>query len=426
MKNTNAAPQDNHNKSIFYGWFLLPVAGLGLFLSGPGQTYNISVFVDPIMEDTGWSRTLISSIYTAGSLTASVTMIVVGRLLDKYGARVMLSSVALLFGFALLFMGTIDKPLELYLGFTLLRTLGQGSLILIPTTLVSLWFVRLRGKATALSTLGLSLSQAILPIFTLTLVMNFGWRSAWSLLGLMIWVALILPSILIVRRSPESIGSVPDGMPSIQTNEITDSQSNSADESDWNVKEALGTRTFWLLLFAGSSQSLITTALIFHQISIFSTKGLDANLAAFTITLMAIFSLLGNLFSGYLTDKFPNRYIIVVSNSTIIIAMILVLYISSPVHALIYGGLMGFGSGIHMNVTTVIWPNYFGRTHLGSIRGIATTSGVASAALGPMPFGILFDITGSYSLSIVLFFILPTACAIAAVLATPPKKNTPP
>ena len=121
-----------------------------------------------------------------------------------------------------------------------------------------------------------------------------------------------------------------------------------------------------------------------------------------------------------------SRYIIVVSNSIIIIAMILVLYISNPLHALIYGGLMGFGSGIHMNVTTVIWPNYFGRTHLGSIRGIATTSGVASAALGPMPFGILFDITGSYSLSIVLFFILPTACAIAAILATPPKKNTPP
>ena len=425
MNIKTGSTQNNHNASIFYGWFLLPVAGLGLFLSGPGQTYNISVFVDPIMEDTGWSRTLISSIYTAGSLTASVTMIVVGRLLDKYGARVMLSSVALLFGFALLFMGTVDKPLELYLGFTLLRTLGQGSLILIPTTLVSLWFVRLRGKATALSTLGLSLSQAILPILTLTLVMNFGWRSAWSLLGLMIWVALILPSILIVRRSPESIGSVPDGIPSIKANEITDSQSNSNDESDWTVKEALGTRTFWLLLFAGSSQSLITTALIFHQISIFSTKGLDANLAAFTITLMAIFSLLGNLFSGYLTDKFPNRYIIVVSNSIIIIAMILVLYISNPVHALIYGGLMGFGSGIHMNVTTVIWPNYFGRTHLGSIRGIATTSGVASAALGPMPFGILFDITGSYSLSIVLFFILPTTCAIAAILATPPKKHTP-
>ena len=97
MNNKNISPQDNHNKSIFYGWFLLPVAGLGLFLSGPGQTYNISVFVDPIMEDTGWSRTLISSIYTAGSMSASVTMIIVGRLLDKYGARIMLSSVALLF-----------------------------------------------------------------------------------------------------------------------------------------------------------------------------------------------------------------------------------------------------------------------------------------------------------------------------------------
>ncbi len=425
MNNKNISPQDNHNKSIFYGWFLLPVAGLGLFLSGPGQTYNISVFVDPIMEDTGWSRTLISSIYTAGSMSASVTMIIVGRLLDKYGARIMLSSVALLFGFALLYMGTIDKPLELYVGFTLLRTLGQGSLILIPTTLVSIWFVRLRGKATSLSTLGLSLSQAILPIFTLTLVMHFGWRSAWSLLALIVWISLIPTTLLIVRRSPESIGSVPDGISNTESNQFNPT-STLDNESDWTVKEALSTRTFWLLLFAGSSQSLITTALIFHQVSIFATKGLDANLAALTITLMAIFSLLGNLFSGYLTDKFPNRYIMVISNALTLIGMILVLYISNPSHALIYGGLMGFGSGIYMNVTTVIWPNYFGRTHLGTIRGVATTSMVASAAMGPMPFGILFDITGSYSLSIVLFLVLPTACAIAAILATPPEKKRSP
>ena len=175
--NTNKAYYSEQKSTLFYGWIILPVAGLALFLSGPGQTYNISVFIDPIIEDTGWSRTLISSIYTAGSMSASFGMIIVGRLLDRYGARTMLVLIGVLFGIALLFMGTVKVPFALYLGFAAIRTLGQGSLILIPTTLVSLWFVKFRGKATALATLGLPLSQAMLPILTLTLIAQFGWRS---------------------------------------------------------------------------------------------------------------------------------------------------------------------------------------------------------------------------------------------------------
>jgi sugar phosphate permease len=420
--NTNKSYHQEPKPALFYGWIILPVAGLALFLSGPGQTYNISVFIDPIIEETGWSRTLISSIYTAGSLSASLGMIIVGRLLDKYGARIMLVLIGVLFGIALLFMGTVKVPIALYLGFAAIRTLGQGSLILIPTTLISLWFVKFRGKATALATLGLPLSQATLPILTLTLISRFGWRSAWSILAISVWILLIIPAIFIVRRSPESLGLSPDGNDVSPKHEEISKSEASPQKTDWTVREALSTRTFWLLLFAGSSQSLITTALIFHQISIFSTRGLDAHLAAFAITVMAVMSLFGNLISGYLADKFPNRYVIVISNGIILIAMIFVLYISNATHALIYGCLLGLGSGIHMNITTVIWPNYFGRTHLGSIRGIATMGGVASAALGPMPFGILFDITGNYSMSILLFVALPTACAIAAIFAKPPLK----
>ena len=155
-----------------------------MFTSGPGQTYTVSVFVNPIIEELGWSRTSVSGLYTAGSLTAAVAMFLVGRLLDQYGARVVLPAVVVLFGFALIFIGQVSQQWHLYAGFALIRILGQGSLTLIPTTLIAVWFVRFRGRVMALNSLGAVASQAAFPPLLHLLISAYGWRSAWVALGL--------------------------------------------------------------------------------------------------------------------------------------------------------------------------------------------------------------------------------------------------
>lgn len=408
---------------IFYGWVILPVASLALFVSGPGQTYTISVFVDPIIEDMGWSRTLVSSLYTAGSLSAAAAMVVVGYLLDRYGARVMLMGVGVLLGFAALWMSRVGQPVELYLGFAALRALGQGSLTLIPTALVALWFIRRRGKATAIASLGLVASQATFPPITHLLISQLGWRNAWVALALMVWGALLLPVFTLVRRDPESVGLRPDGDPASSQLLEHGSIQSGQHEIDWTLREALHTPTFWLLLFAASSQPLISTGLVFHQVSLFADKGLDAGLAAVALTIMAMTALVGTVLAGLLTDRLPNRYVLASAQVILMAAMLWTFVVSQPWEALVYGGILGIGSGLFMTTSTVIWPNYFGRKHMGSIRGIATTSMVAFAALGPMPFGLLFDLTGSYTIPILSFLALPAACAIAAVLAVPPSKG---
>ena len=93
---------------FFYGWIILPVAAFALFMSGPGQTYTISIFVDPMIAELGWSRTMVSGLYTAGSLTAGAVMILAGRLLDRYGARTVLAAAAAVFGLAALWSCTLD------------------------------------------------------------------------------------------------------------------------------------------------------------------------------------------------------------------------------------------------------------------------------------------------------------------------------
>ena len=108
----------------------------------------------------------------------------------------------------------------------------------------------------------------------------------------------------------------------------------------------------------------------------------------------------------------------------LIFAMLLTFVMAHPWQAVLYGLSLGLAGGILMTTAAVIWPNYFGRAHLGSIRGVVTAGMVASAALGPLPFGFLFDVFNSYTLAVAIFLALPAACAIAAFAATPPRRRT--
>ena len=391
-----------------------------MFTSGPGQTYTVSVFVNPIIEDLGWSRTSVSGLYTAGSLTAAAAMFLVGRLLDQHGARVVLPAVVVLFGFALIFIGQVSQQWHLYAGFALIRILGQGSLTLIPTTLIAVWFVRLRGRVMALNSLGAVASQAAFPPLIHLLISVYGWRSAWVALGLTVWLLMLIPAILLVRRSPESIGLLPDGDGVPSEGQIS---SAVADEVNFTLPEALKTRAFWLLIFAGSSQSLIGTALVFHHVSVMDSLGLSTVVAASALSVIAPGALSGTFIAGFLCDRFPNRFVLVGGQLVLVFAMLLTFVMAHPWHAILYGLSLGLAGGTLMTTAAVIWPNYFGRTHLGSIRGVVTAGMVASAALGPLPFGFLFDISNSYTMAVAIFLALPAACAVAAFAATPPRRR---
>ncbi|MCL0101494.1 MFS transporter, partial [Dehalococcoidia bacterium] len=329
-----------------------------------------------------------------------------------------------LLGLAVLAMSMIENPVQLYGGFAALRTLGQGSFTLIPTTLVALWWIRLRGRAIAIITLGITGAQAGLPPLTHWLIESYGWREAWAVLGIGVWIIVLLPSAVLVRRSPESVGLKPDGQALAQTEGT--SQTPTISEPSWSLRQIIPTRTFWLLFFASSSPPLLTTGLMFHNTSLLETRGLDAGTAAFVISTMAPMAVLATFVTGYCADRFTNRYLMAASHAMLGLAAVVPLLISESWHAFIYGAAMGMAMGSAMTMINVIWANYYGRANLGSIRGASTMGVVAFAALGPLPFGILYEATGSYTLPILIFLSLPVASGICSILAGPPSLKTTP
>ncbi len=405
-----------------YGWVIVVVAWLGMFMSGPGQTFVVAIFIDPIIEDTGWSRTTVSAVYSAGSICAFLGAVVAGRAFDKFGARVVLTAVAALFGLATVLMGQVTHPVHLFLGFWGIRSLGQTALSMVSTSTVNIWFVRFRGKATAITSLAAPVSQIALPPLIYLLIVNNGWRSTWFMLGIAIWVVLLPPAILLVRRSPESVGLKPDiGRKDVLS--LSDSQSSEKEDS-WTAKQALKTKAFWLIIFAGTAGSLIGTAMTFHHMSIMNSRGIADTQATLMLSLTAAVGVFSTMLTGHLLDKLPNRFNLVAGQLALMASMAWTFMIQELWHAVIYGIFTGMAQGLIYTTMIVIFPNYFGRKHLGTIMGVATIGMVVSSGLGPLPFGALYEISNNYELAIISFLPLPAVCALAALLAPPPKHKS--
>jgi MFS family permease len=406
-----------HRVPFFYGWVVLCVAALGVFMSGPAQTYGVSIFIDPIIAELGLPRSTISASYSVATILAGLSMLVLGRYLDRAGARRVITLLAILYGIACFGMATISDPIGLFIGFAALRVIGSAALVLACTTLAAVWFVRARGRAMSIVMLGIAFSNAVMPPLLQFLVNAYGWRMTWVVVGLAIWVALIVPSAVFIRNRPEAVGLRPDG-----DAPVTDAGSVTARvvEYTWTYQQAIRSRTFWLLVVAALAPGMVQTGLMFHQVSYFTSVGLTAELAASVLSIYAIAFAVMTVIVGRALERVPERYVLMSGLLLLPVAVLWLMFMTHPWQAVLYGVLLGMVGGIHSTTSSVLWAGYYGRQHLGSIRGITQAAIATSAAAGPLILGVPFDLVGSYAPGLWFMIAMPLVCALAALIAGPP------
>jgi MFS family permease len=312
-------------------------------------------------------------------------------------------------------------------GFALLRTCGSGVLGLGTRTLIPFWFVRHRGRAFSLLGLAGSLSLAAVPPVNQILIDAVGWRTAWRIDALVIGLVLLPAVALLIRNRPEDLGQRPDGIAPID--QLGMNGAGGAAEPDPHHEQDIGlslaqaarTPAFWGLVGASVVPSLVVTGLAFNQVAILTDRGLPATLAATTFAVESAIGIPMALLAGWLTDRFPVRFVLAAGQLCLAIAMVALLASAgAPGLALLYSAWRGASSGLWMVAADVAWPAYFGRRHLGSIRSIGFSVGVAGAALGPLPFGLAFDLLGGYDPAILALLALPIVATAAVLLTKPP------
>ncbi|MDC3417443.1 MFS transporter [Aquibacillus salsiterrae] len=411
-------------KNIYYGWVILFIAGLGVFFSGPGQTYSNSVFIDEYIRDFGWSRSEVSGLYSFATLAAGLLMILVGRFIDRFGQRLMMVVIGTAFAIACFFNSIVSSMWMLAIGFFLIRLLGQGSMSLIPNTLVAQWFVKRRGFAFSLKTLGSFASAMSFPLINTWLIQTWSWQFAWRLWGILLLVVFVPIAFFGVRNKPEDMGLQPDGnknqlermKPVLGTTVVETS------EEDWTLKEAMRTKSFWAILICVGIPAMVNTGITFHIISIFGSNELKPEIAAMVLSLMAIVGIPMSLISGVITEKVRTNYLLLFIFIIEVILLFLLLMTTNILVAILFGTIWGVANGFERIALNVIWPNYFGRKYIGSINGVGVTVGVLGSAFGPLPFGIGFDMFQSYAPVLMFVLIFPIIGIICSLIAKKPNK----
>ncbi|MEZ4639115.1 MAG: MFS transporter [Caldilineaceae bacterium] len=406
---------------VFYGWIIVVAATLGMIMTSPGQTFAVSIFIEHFIADLGVSRSLVSTLYTFGTLVGSFALPVIGRQIDGRGPRLMVVLISLGFGIACIYMGFVANAVMLGIGFVAIRMLGQGALGLVSTYTINQWWVRRRGMVMGLSGLVMSLlGVGLFPSLIQRLVNDLGWRTAYPMLGLSVLLIMLPVGYFFYRNQPEAYGLKPDG--EANSGESSLATDENVAEEEWTLPEVVRTPAFWIIAVSMSSIAMLSTGLFFHAVSIFDDNGLPAAVAASAFVPVALTTALVNLVGGFLVDRISARFLLAAALICQAAVLVMAHSLSSVTLALLYGVILGSTMGLQRTVSSVIWANYFGRRYLGSITGATTTIMIAGSAFGPMPFGIARDMMGSYNFLLNVLAVVPLALAVVALFLRRPQK----
>lgn len=403
------------HRRFFYGWAILAVAGLGIFASGPGQSHTFSVFVGPIGRELGLSNAAIASAYGLATLGAALCLPFMGRLVDRYGPRRVLLAVVLLLGIACMLLGAVAGVLSLAFAFAALRFLGQGSMMLNCANLVAQWFNRRRGFALSLMALGFGASMAVHPPLGQWLVAEIGWRKAWLVLGLLTWLVMLPPILLLIYDKPEDRSLHPDG-----DHAAAQAAPGAQGLPGLALREALRTPAFYIIVAGWGAIAMLVTTLHFYQVSILRAQGVSAEIAARVFPVSAATMMLAMPFVGRAFDRFRTRRVFAGGLLVTAAALIGVTFVQSLAGAVFYAMLFGLNNAFSMTMFGYLMPRYFGRRHLGSLQGTGQMVAVVGASLGPLPVGFAFDYLGGATLTLRLLALIPFACAVAAMFLRTP------
>lgn len=398
---------------------MLPIVLAIQVASSPGQTYGISVFNPLIRSELGLSHSEISVAYTLGTLLASLPMVFVGALMDRYGPRRVLAGVVTLFGLTCVGFSQATGLVTVFLSFLFLRMLAQGAMGLLGANTLALWFNRRLGLAVGIASTVGSLSMGAAPTVNLWLIGIGGWRWAYVVLGIASAGSLLPLLAIFFRNRPEEVGQLPDGAKGKE-----DPSGPPVVEKAYDLAFAIRTRAYWIMAVIVAMPAAMITGIHFHAVQIYLDAGMTEADAVQMYSIFAAAVAVSMLVGGVMADRFRLNLLLSVSMVGISGGIGLLAQLSSPEMSFLFATVLGVGLGLFMSVRSTIWVRYYGRTHLGKIRGTLTTVEVAASSAGPLLMGAAHDIFGVYTGILEVFALSVAPMALVGLLATPPRTQT--
>lgn len=432
-------PFDPGRFPIYYGWVILVTGTLGILATLPGQTIGVGPFTESLLRQLDLERDQLSFAYLVGTLGSSYLLPKVGRVFDEIGVRPIAFVAFLGFGLALLFLSRVEEVYRVLapggqwmlawclitIGYFLIRFLGQGTLTMVCRAMLGKWFNRQRGLISAISGIVVSAGFASSPgwLFRLIHWQGLGSDGAWLLLGAIMVLVMAPLALLFFRDNPEECGLLMDDPRARQADDGGPANPEFTIFHEFSAEEAGRTYAFWITCLSAAFLAYFGTALPFHGEDLALEAGMppadffELFLKTVPVQVVATFA------AGWMCGKIRMKWVMVSMLGAIVASSVGLILLPSTLGLVLFVGGNGIAWGAFGPITTVTFPRFFGRRHLGATSGRLMVFMVVASAMGPYAFALIQKTTGSYRLAAVSFSVLAVALFVAAFWVENPQRR---
>lgn len=382
---------------LFYGWRMVAAGCAMRMLGGGFHLYGFTIFFLPITNELGLSRAATSLVFSLARAEGAIEGPLAGYVIDRYGPRPMMLAGIILSGLGYMLLATVDSYaafLIVYLG--VISLAFSAGFMHSPMVLANSWFIRRRAMAMTLISSAIGVGGTLItPILAFT-VAQWGWRYGAFVAGVGLIVTGI-PVALYVKRSPESMGLVPDGVPvdaPRQKNSETNAQPDA--EREFSLKQAMRTAAFWKLILATTTRVGVFNSITVHFVPIMVWRGASEAKAAALLATLALMSLPSHLFVGWIADRVNKPRLMAACMSIGAGAVAILAYGDGEWALWSFTILFTFVEAL-FPVSWATVGDYFGRKHFATIRGSMSFFYLWGPALGPVITGYVYDRHQSYA-----------------------------
>jgi len=391
-------------KRFHYGWIMV-FSAAGILASHALIFYSFGIFLRPITEQFNWDRGALSAAVSIGMLVSGPFSIVVGRLSDRYGPRLLVTASAIISGLALLSMSQVSELWHVYVIYGVALSVGGSGCVVPVTTTIPRWFRKRRGTALGLTWTGIGLGGIIAPMLAQWLISSYDWPMAYIVIG-SINLIVAAPLALTLKSNPQQMGLKPYGDTSGQTGE--------ADliSEGLPLRQAIRTGRFWIFSMVMFCFIFIIQVMMAHIAPHAVDVGISSTLAASIVSIWAAVSLIGRNTAGYVSDRFGPTRSIIFYLGVMALALVWLLFAEEVWMFYFFAVIYGVAYGGVVPLQTLVTGELFGLKYLGAVMATLMLIGSAGGALGAPLAGAMFDASGSYQVA----FIICLALVILAII----------
>jgi MFS family permease len=396
-------PMTEGTGRVFYGWYIVAVCFVVNFVVFGISVNTFTVYVKPIQTDLGWSRGQISLAISLGAVAMGMGAPFIGRLIDRTGARLAMATGAGVIGLCTILLSR-SQSLPYFYAIFVVSGLGQGLATIIPISLViSNWFSAKRGKALGMAMTGTGLGAMVMVPVTTWIVVNWGWRTSYLVMGCIILLMVPL-NLLFIRTRPSDMGLLPDG------GRVAPEEPLST--IGLAVPEALRTQAFWLIGIMMVLAGLVAMGVGVHLMPYLTDVGHSESRASLIIAIISGMTVVGKIGMGFITDRWGVRPAVALAFGLILVGILLLMGAGGLSVAFTFAIVYGFAIGAPLVVNPALTAERLGLKHFGAVFGILT-----GVALGAVLTGFIYDAAGSYMPAFLLFTALTAVAGLCGVMA---------